>query len=87
MARVSRHNLQGSVVAYLPTPAAPLPVALIVIRNRRGHSREWLSTEISLPDDEMVPLQGNDGTLKPSSKSANPFWDSPESFRVGPMMP
>ncbi|WP_053958035.1 IS4 family transposase [Sulfobacillus thermosulfidooxidans] len=57
----SRHELQGSVVVHLPTPGGLLPVKLVFIRDRRGHSREWLAllcTEIRLPDDEIVRLYG-----------------------------
>ena len=57
----SRHDVQGSVVVQLPTPTGLLPVKLVFIRDRRGHSREWLAllcTDISLADDEVVRLYG-----------------------------
>ena len=53
--------MQGSVVVQLPTPTGLLPVKLVFIRDRRGHSREWLAllcTDISLADDEVVRLYG-----------------------------
>lgn len=57
----TRHDLQGSVVVTVPTETGPLRVKLVFIRDRRGHSREWLallSTDLSLPDDEVVRLYG-----------------------------
>ena len=55
----SRQDLQRSVVAHLLMPTGPVPVKLVFIRDRRSHSREWLallSTDIRLPDDEVVRL-------------------------------
>ena len=57
----TRHTVQGSIVVYLPTPAGPLAVKLVCIRDRRGHSRKWLAllcTDLSVADDEVVRLYG-----------------------------
>ena len=39
----SRHDLPGSVVVQLPTSTGLLPFKLVFIRDRRGHSCEWLA--------------------------------------------
>ena len=80
----SRHELQGSVVVQLPTPMGLLPVKLVFIRDRRGHSREWLAllcTDISLPDDEVVRLYGKRWDIETFFKVRKSFWGLAREFQ------
>jgi hypothetical protein len=80
----SRHELQGSVAVHLPTPGGLLPVKLVFIRDRRGHSREWLAllcTEISLPDDEVVRLYGKRWDIETFFKVSKSFLGLAREFQ------
>ncbi|MHB8674682.1 MAG: IS4 family transposase [Candidatus Limnocylindrales bacterium] len=80
----SRHDLQGSVVVHLPTPTGHLPVKLVFIRDRRGHSREWLAllcTDISRPDDEVVRLYGKRWDIETFFKVCKSFLGLAREFQ------
>ena len=80
----SRHDLQGSVVVHLPTPTSLIPVKLVFIRDRRGHSREWLallSTDISLPDEEIVRLYGKRWDIETFFKVCKSFLGLAKEFQ------
>ncbi len=80
----SRHELQESVVVHLPTPGGLLPVKLVFIRDRRGHSREWLAllcTEIRLPDDEIVRLYGKRWDIETFFKVSTSFLGLAREFQ------
>ena len=80
----SRHDLQGSVVVHLPTPTGILPVKLVFIRDRRGHSREWLAllcTDISLADDEVVRLYGKRWDIETFFKVSKSFLGLASEFQ------
>lgn len=80
----SRHTVQGSIVVHLPTPAGLLAVKLVFIRDRRGHSREWLAllcTDLSVADDEVVRLYGKRWDIETFFKVSKSFLGLASEFQ------
>ena len=80
----SRHAVMGSVVATVMTAHGPLPVRIVFVRDRRGGSKAWLalwSTDLALPDDEVVRIYGKRWAIETFFKVAKSLLGIPREYQ------
>ena len=80
----SRHTLMGSLVATVVTPQGPLRVRIVLVRDHRSASKEWLalwSTHGELPDDEVVRIYGKRWASETFFKVAKSLLGIPREYQ------
>lgn len=80
----SRHNVMGSCVATVLTPHGPLAVRIVFVRDRRKGSKQWLalwSTNLELPDDEVVRIYGKRWAIETFFKVAKSLLGIPREYQ------
>lgn len=79
----SRSTVLGSLRGPLPTSSGDVPVTLVFVRDRRGGSKKWLailSTDSTLPDDEVVRTYGKRWDIEVFFKTAKSLLGLPREY-------